>query len=556
MSTIHRKLWKYHGGLHLEDHKSISNQDVSSALPLPRRLTLPMRQHIGEAANPIVKVGDRVLKGEMIAEASGKVSAPIHAPTSGTIVEIAPMPMPHPSGLDVLSIVLESDFEDQWCELHPIENYRHVASEELRERIRDAGIVGLGGAGFPSYIKLDPGQHFAIETLILNGAECEPYITCDDRLMRERPDAILDGARIMRHALHAKRCIIAIEDNKKEAFEALNEAQSQSGQNDIELVLVPTLYPTGGERQLIKVLTGREVPSQGRTLDIGIISHNVATAAAVADAIIDGIPLINRIVTVTGEAISRPQNIRVPIGAPMAELLDFAGRGQLADADTRLVMGGPMMGVALSNYSLPVVKTTNCLLLQPQQPIPPENPCIRCGECDKVCPADLLPQQLFWYSRARELEKVQDYSLFDCIECGCCSWVCPSNIPLVHYYRFAKTEVWAEEREKRAADIARSRHEHRLERKEQAEREKAERMRKKKAMLKGKEKGKDDAAKKAAIAAAMARAKAKREVNGTPKIDTADTADKAESPAAHETKPAVPKPKQEPKQEPQQKVES
>jgi len=541
MSTIHRKLWKYHGGLHLQDHKSISSGRESSELPLPARLTLPMQQHIGEAAHPIVKVGDTVLKGAMIAEASGKVSAPIHAPTSGTIVEIAPMPMPHPSGLDVLSIVLESDGEDRWCELHPIENYRHVTPEELRERIRDAGIVGLGGAGFPSYIKLDPGQHFSIDTLILNGAECEPYITCDDRLMRERPDAIMEGARIMRHALHAKRCIIAIEDNKKEAFDALNEAQNQSGQNDIELVLVPTLYPTGGERQLIKVLTGKEVPSQGRTLAIGIISHNVATAAAVADAIIDGIPLINRIVTVTGESLIQPQNVRVPIGAPITALLDYAGREQRSDDETSLVMGGPMMGIALSDYSLPVIKTTNCLLLQPPQPLLPENPCIRCGECDKVCPADLLPQQLFWYSRARELEKVQDYNLFDCIECGCCSWVCPSNIPLVHYYRFAKTEVWAEERDKKAADIARGRHEYRLERKEQAEREKAERMRKKKAMLKSKEKGKDDAAKKAAIAAAMARVKTKRDAK-TDEPPQTDQPSPVDSPNAAEAKPATPEP--------------
>lgn len=520
MSTIQRKLWKYHGGLHLKDHKTISNSSESAELPLPKRLTIPMKQHIGEAAQPIVKVGDTVLKGEMIAEASGKVSAPIHAPTSGTIIEIASLPMPHPSELDVLSIVLESDGKDQWCELSPIENYRHVSSEDLRNRIRDAGIVGLGGAGFPSYIKLDPGQHFAIETLILNGAECEPYITCDDRLMRERPDAILDGARIMRHALHAKRCIIAIEDNKAEAFDALNMAQSQSGQSDIEVVMVPTLYPTGGERQLIKVLTGKEVPSQGRTLDIGIICHNVATATSVADAIIDGIPLISRMVTVSGESITNPQNICAPIGTPIEALLNFAGTK--GDTNTRLVMGGPMMGVSLKDSSLPVVKTSNCFLLQPEPTPLTESACIRCGECARVCPADLLPQQLYWHARAKDFDKVQDFNLFDCIECGCCSWVCPSNIPLVHYYRFAKTEVWAQEREKEAAGIARMRHEFKQERIEKAAQEKAERMRKKKAALKNKgdTKGKGDDAKKAAIKAAMERAKAKREANAADQADT------------------------------------
>ncbi|MCW8827232.1 MAG: electron transport complex subunit RsxC [Gammaproteobacteria bacterium] len=537
MNSVNRKLWKYNGGLHLEDHKTCSNQMESRELPMPKRLTIPMQQHIGEAAHPIVKVGDKVLKGEMIAESSARVSAPIHAPTSGTIVEIAPMPMPHPAALDAVTIILESDGLDQWCELHPIENYRHVSSDELRDRIRDAGIVGLGGAGFPSYIKLDPGQHFAIETLILNGAECEPYITCDDRLMRERPEAILDGARIMRHALHAKRCIIAIEDNKPEAFAALERAQSQSGQADIELVLVPTLYPTGGERQLIKVLTGKEVPSQGRTLDIGIISHNVTTAATIADAVIDGIPLINRMITVTGESITTPQNIRAPIGAPIEALLDFAGREN--GVETQLVMGGPMMGISLNSASLPVIKTSNCFMLQPKQPTVPESPCIRCGECAVVCPAELLPQQLYWHSRAREFEKVQDYNLFDCIECGCCSYVCPSNIPLVHYYRFAKTEVWAQEREKEAANIARMRHEHRQARQEKAELEKQERMRKKKAALKDKEKGgTDDAAKKAAIKAAMDRAKAKREANQNPEA-AAPTDVPSQEAAATETQPAT-----------------
>jgi electron transport complex protein RnfC len=511
MSTITRKLWKYHGGLHLEQHKKLSSDRPSNTLPLPKRLTIPMQQHIGEAALPIVKVGDRVLKGEMIAEASGTVSAPIHAPTSGTITAITAMPIPHPSALATLTITMESDGKEQWCELHPVDNYHHTSTEELCERIRAAGIVGLGGAGFPSYIKLNPGQHIGIDTLILNGAECEPYITCDDRLMREQPQAILDGARIMRHALHAKRCIIAIEDNKPEAFKALNDAQSRSGQNDIELVLVPTLYPTGGERQLIKVLTGREVPSQGRTIDIGIISHNVSTAAAVADAIIDGIPLISRMVTITGESITTPQNIIAPIGAPIDELLDFAGREH--QGDNQLVMGGPMMGVLLPDGTLPVIKTSNCFLLQPRGPALPEGPCIRCGECALVCPAELLPQQLYWHSRARELDKAQDYNLFDCIECGCCSWVCPSNIPLVHYYRFAKTAVWAQEREKEAANIARRRHEFRLERHERAEREKAARLAQKKAALSDKVSGTDDASKKAVIQAAMDRARAKREGN-------------------------------------------
>ncbi len=502
-------LHTFPGGLHLPGNKDMSTGTALTEAPIPKRLIIPLQQHIGAPAKPVVEVGDSVLKGQVLAQPEGYVSAPIHASSSGTVIAIEDHPVPHPSGLTAPCIVIETDGEDRWIEHGGNPDYTNLDPSDLRNLIRDAGIVGLGGAGFPAFIKLNPGARTELDTLIINGAECEPYISCDDMLMREHADQVILGARIMRHALHAKQCMIGIEDNKPEAIAAIGEALDNLDEKGIELVVVPTRYPTGGEKQLIKVLTGKEVPAQGLPIDIGIVCHNVATAASVFRAVDQGEPLIQRIVTVTGHGAAHPKNLIVRIGSPIKDVLQAAGGDNGVPYD--LIMGGPMMGFTLTGDELPTTKTTNCLLLATQKDAAekgPVRPCIRCGECAQVCPALLLPQQLYWHARAKDFDKAQDYNLFDCIECGCCAYVCPSNLPLVQYYRFAKTEIWSQEREKKAADKARERHEFRQFR---IEREKAEKAARHKSRAKAVKKDSADSDKKAAIQAAMERAKAKRE---------------------------------------------
>lgn len=516
------RLWKIFGGLKLPTFKKMSMTDTTQAAPIPKKLVLPLKQHIGHSAEALVQVGDKVLKGQMIASAKDFVSSPIHAPTSGTVTAIEKQMVPHPSGIATECIVIESDGEDRWGECKQHVNYRNLEPDELRDIIRDAGIVGLGGAGFPSFIKLNPGSSNTISTIILNGAECEPYITCDAMLMQEQSRKIIDGLNIMRHALQAEHCIIAVEDNKRAAHTMLVNALHEHENEYIDVIQVPTLYPAGGEKQLIKTLTGKEVPSNGLPINLGIVCHNVATAAAIANAVLEGIPLINRYVTITGEGVDHPRNLDVLFGTSFSELIALCGKNAKAE---QIIMGGPMMGFEVPSEQVPVIKTTNCILVNSKAAKEEYvMPCIRCGQCAEVCPAQLLPQQLYWYARAKNFDKTQEHNLFDCIECGCCSYVCPSHIPLVQYYRFAKTEIWAAEKEKQNADIARQRHEFRLYRMERKKAENEARKKQKRELLKKASNNNDSAedAKKAAIAEAMARVKAKRESQSVTPANTSN----------------------------------
>ena len=513
-ASVSAPRWTFNGGVRPPQYKDESSREPVRPARLPKRLTLPVHQHIGEPAKPTVSVGDKVLKGQLIAQASGFVSAAVHAPSSGTVTDIGDYPIPHPSGLSAPCIVIDTDGDDRWAERPANQDYRAIDPSHLRNMIREAGIVGLGGAGFPSFIKLNPGGGKHIDALILNGVECEPYITCDDRLMRERAAEIIAGMRIMRHALHARECIIAIADNKPMAFEAMcHAAANEAG---VRVALLPTVYPQGSEKQLIKVITGKEVPSNGLPIHIGLVMHNVGTAYAVYRAIEHREPLISRYVTVTGDAVKQPRNLEVLIGMSVLDLLQEC-EADLAAAE-RVIVGGPMMGFALHTLNAPVIKTANCILATTAARTPrPQSamPCIRCGACMDACPARLLPQQLYWYARAKDFQRIQEYNLFDCIECGCCAYVCPSHIPLVQYYRFAKAEIWSREREQEKADLARKRYAFRQQRLEREKGERASRLHKKKAELREPAAvagdgvaGKPDT--KTAILAALERARAKR----------------------------------------------
>ncbi|TCO83383.1 electron transport complex protein RnfC [Plasticicumulans lactativorans] len=475
------RLWRFNGGLHPPTRKAPSNAQPARALPPPPRLLLPLTQHVGAAARPVVNPGQHVGRGELLAAADGYVSAALHAPTSGTVVALEARPIAHPSGLSAPCLVLDADDADAWGALPaPLADWRTAAAAEIRRRVREAGIVGLGGAAFPTAVKLaaEPPPNL----LIVNGAECEPYITCDDRLMRERAAAIVGGVLILRHALGAAAALVAIEDDKPEALAAMRAAVAASGAAELRVQAVPTRYPSGGERQLIRVLTGREVPSGGLPAELGIVCQNVATAAAVFEAITTGRPLTARYVTVTGAGVHTPQVVEARIGTPVADLV--AACGGYTAAAARLIYGGPMMGFALADDGVPLGKGGNCILVAGATelaPPAPALPCIRCGDCVRACPADLLPQQLYWHARAREFERAGELGLFDCIECGCCAAVCPSRLPLVQYYRHAKGELLAAERERHKADLARERHGARQARQAREEAERAARLAAKKA---------------------------------------------------------------------------
>jgi electron transport complex protein RnfC len=506
-------------GVHPPEHKHESTQLPIGHLPMPKKLVLPLRQHIGHMPKVLVQAGEHVLKGQLLAEAEGTVSAAIHAPTSGTIHAIAEAVIPHPSGLPDMCITLIPDGKDTWIERKP-QDWQQIDKQKLVSSLRNSGIVGLGGATFPTHIKLRTDGKTNIHTLIINAAECEPYITCDDMLMREHADEIVQGITIAQYLLGAEKSIIGIEDNKPQASAAM---QTASASLPISITTVPTQYPSGDARQLIRLVAGIEIPHDKRATEMGVQVFNVATVRAIYRYFKLGEPAINRVVTVTGN-INQPQNFEVLLGTPLPELLNAAG-GEKANT-THFIMGGPMMGFDLPLIDVPITKAANCIIAASPtlfEPPPPAMPCIRCARCADACPIQLQPQELYWFAKADNFEKARDYNLFDCIECGVCSYVCPSSIPLVQYYRYAKSEIIALDKAKEAADLARERNDFRLAR---IEREKQERAQKHAERAQGAkaeqakpeavktetpEVASDDAAKaakQAAIAAAIERAKA------------------------------------------------
>lgn len=452
------------GGITPPTRKARTRDTPLRTAPLPTRVVLPLDQHAGSPATPGVTVGQRVLTGERIATASGALSADLHASLSGHVVAIDAV-MPDSAGAG--AIIIESDGLDEWQRLVPLD-WRHSDSETLLARLDHSGVVGLGGAAFPTQIKARVRQRHAIDTLVVNAAECEPYISCDDVTLRVFAAEVLEGAQLMAHLAGAESIVVGIEDDKPEALAALRacleDASTQDGRIDIKtrIEVVSTRYPSGGERQLIQRLLGRQVPSGGLPADIGVLCHNPGTLRAALHSVRDGAPLVSRILTLSGEALRRPGNVLARLGTPIIELLEFAGLE--AQRLHRLIRGGPLMGQALSDPNTPLTKGSNCLIAATREELPdppPEMPCIRCAACEQVCPAGLLPQQLYWFAKSQEHDKAERWQLFDCIECAACEYVCPSHIPLVDYYRAAKSVIRKQRLEAARADHARHRFEFR-----------------------------------------------------------------------------------------------
>jgi len=445
------KTLRIRGGVHAEEHKAATAAlPIATNFPLPKKLYIPLQQHVGKPAEPVIKVGEKVLKGQLLAYSQGLISAPVHAPSSGVILDVNDYPAPHPSALPIRTIVLETDGRDEWLAAKIVADPFQLAPEDISLRVGAAGIVGLGGATFPTAVKLNMGRENRIDTLIINGAECEPYLSCDDRLMQERAGEIIDGVRLMLHGMETDHAVVAIEDNKPQAYLAMRVAADPYA--SIKVIQIPTRYPMGWDRQLIRYVTGKEVPVGCRSSEIGVTIHNVGTAHAVHKAIRHGQPLVSRVITVSGGAVKRPMNVEVPFGTLISELFDFCRVNKAETA--RIIMGGPMMGDSLPHTGLPTVKATSGILALTQSELKntDEQPCIRCASCVSVCPAGLRPLDMANNIRINQLDAAVDLGLKDCISCGCCSYICPSNIPLVQYFKYASGEVIARQQAQHKAE--------------------------------------------------------------------------------------------------------
>ncbi|ALR76842.1 electron transport complex subunit RsxC [[Enterobacter] lignolyticus] len=540
------RIWDFDGGIHPPEMKTQSNGTPLRQVPLAQRYVIPLKQHIGAEGELCVSVGDSVLRGQPLTRGWGRM-LPVHAPTSGTVAAIAPHSTAHPSALEELSVIIEADGHDTWFERDGWSDWQSKTRDTLIERIHQFGVAGLGGAGFPTGTKLRGGGD-KIDTLIINAAECEPYITADDRLMQDCAAQIVEGVRILAHILQPRQVLIGIEDNKPQAISMMRAVLADA--HGISLRVIPTKYPSGGAKQLTQILTGKQVPHGGRSSDIGVLMQNVGTAFAVKRAIVDGEPLTERVVTLTGESVGRPGNVWARLGTPVQHLL--ADAGFCPSAEQLVIMGGPLMGFTLPWLDVPVVKITNCLLApspsemsEPQE----EKGCIRCSACADACPADLLPQQLYWFSKGQQHDKAQTHNLSDCIECGACAWVCPSNIPLVQYFRQEKAEIAAIRQEEQRAAEAKARFEARQAR---LEREKAARLeRHKQAAVQPAAQDQD------AINAALARIREKKQHAAQPIVVLAgEKPDNSAVIAAREARKALARANQESKGQPGESAEA
>lgn len=431
----------FRGGIHPHDGKELARDAAIETMPAPPLVALPLSQHIGAPCTPTVKVGETVKRGQRIATSQAFLHADIHASVSGRVKRIE-------NGM----IYLENDGLDAWVEGLPFtRDWQAMTPEDLLSAIEAAGIVGMGGATFPTQVKLKPKK--PVDVLILNGAECEPYLTADDRLMREEPERVVTGARILAKILGTKRSVIAVEENKPEAAEALRRAAGQ----DLEVLLLRTRYPQGAEKMLIYAVTGREVPLGGLPMDAGAVVQNVGTAAAVADACCHGLPLTERITTVSGDAIRTPKNLRVRLGTSYRDAIDFCGG--FSEQPDKVLAGGPMMGRAQESLDVPITKGSSGILALTRRITAhgPELHCIRCGRCVAACPMGLVPSMLSILGERQDVEKARDsYGVMNCIECGCCTYVCPAKRNIVQYIRVTKGAVKALAAKEKAKAAARA----------------------------------------------------------------------------------------------------
>lgn len=428
----------FNGGIHPPDKKELSKDKSISPTKPPKRVVIPLVQHIGAPCKLAVSVGQELKKGEIIGTPEGFVSAPVHSSVSGKVIAIGDFPLS--TGRMVTSVVIENDNKEEWTSLKDNPDYMKLSPDELKAKVRDAGIVGMGGAAFPAHVKLSPPKEKPIDVVILNGAECEPYLTADYRLMIERPNEVVEGLKILMKILGVNKGFIGIENNKPDAIAIMKNAVS--GESNIQVCALQVKYPQGAEKMLIKATVGREVPPRGLPMDVGVVVHNIGTAVAIYEAARYGKPLIERVVTVTGEGIKEPKNLLVKIGTLVSDLIEECG-GFKSEA-AKVISGGPMMGFAMYSLDVPVTKGTSGILVLPEEDVVHTDsfgPCIRCGRCIDICPMGLMPSMLSVLSEKGFYEETKNYNLFDCFECGSCTYVCPSKRPIVQFIRLAKSLV-------------------------------------------------------------------------------------------------------------------